>query len=89
MNKQTKTNETPIDGYLAVMRSFDFGQKLEVELEDGTVWDAEVSEENTVIVDATPEYLSYYEWKYGGGNSFPTSVDNEYQFSDVKVLREL
>ena len=30
-------------------RSFSSGQKIKVELEDGTVWDAEVSEENTVI----------------------------------------
>ena len=67
-------------------RSFSSGQKIKVELEDGTVWDAEVSEENTVIVDCTPEYMSYYEWYYGGGNEFPTAINNEYQFEEVKVL---
>ena len=70
----------------SVGRSFSSGQKLKVELEDGTVWNAEVSEENTVIVDCTPEYMSYYECNYGGGNEFPTAIDNEYQFEDVKVL---
>ena len=69
-----------------VGRSFTSGQKIKVELEDGTVWDAEVSEENTVLIDCTPEYMSYYEWNFGGGNGFPTSIDNEYQFEDVKVL---
>lgn len=70
----------------SVGRSFSSGQKIKVELEDGTVWNAEVSDENTVIVDCTPEYMSYYEWNYGGGNEFPTSIDNEYQFEDVNVL---
>ena len=69
-----------------VGRSFSPGQKIKVELEDGTVWNSEVSDENTVIIDCTPEYMSYYEWNYGGGNEFPTSIDNEYQFEDVKVL---
>lgn len=70
----------------SVGRSFSSGQKIKVVLEDGTVWNAKVSEENTVIVDCTPEYMSYYEWNYGGGNEFPTPIDNEYQFEDVKVL---
>ena len=83
-NELSKTEQPcPIH---SVGRSFSSGQKIKVELEDGTVWNAEVSEENTVIVDCTPEYMSYYEWNYGGGNEFSTPIDNEYQFEDVKVL---
>ena len=33
-----------------VGRRFSSGQKIKVELEDGTVWNAEVSEENTVMI---------------------------------------
>lgn len=69
-----------------VGHSFLSGQKIKVELEDFTVWDGEVSEENTVLVDCTPEYMSYHEWLYGGGNVFPTPINNEYQFEEVKVL---
>lgn len=60
--------------------------KLRIELKDGTVWDGEITDNNTVLVDATPEYLDYYEWNYGGGNEFPVSIDNEYQLDDVKIV---
>src|SRR5574344_1727774 len=78
----------PKDSYRSIFRwgDPDFVKSIKVELEDGTIWDAKVSDENTVIIDCTPEYMSYYEWNYGGGNEFPTSIDNEYQFEDVKVL---
>ena len=87
MNTEKSINEAEGNAVLPLVgRSFYSGQKIKVELEDGTVWSAEVSEENTVIVDCTPEYMSYYEWNYGGGNDFPVEIDNEYQFEDVKVL---
>lgn len=62
------------------------GQKIKVELEDGTVWNGSVSDENTVIIDCTSEYIGYYEWLYGGGNEFHSPINNEYQIEDVKVL---
>ena len=87
MNTEKSINEAEGNAVLPLVgRSFSSGQKIKVELEDGTVWNAEVSEENTVIIDCTPEYMSYYEWNFGGGNEFPTAIDNEYQFEDVKVL---
>ena len=87
MNTEKSINEEKGNAVLPLVgRSFSSGQKIKVELEDGTVWNAEVSEENTVIVECTPEYMSYYEWNYGGGNEFPAAIDNEYQFEDVKVL---
>lgn len=85
MSKKDSKTEQPCT-LQSVGRSLSSCQKIKVELEDGTVWNAEVSDENTVIVDCTFEYVSYYEWNYGGGNEFPIPIDNEYQFEDVKVL---
>ena len=65
---------------------FSPGQRVKVELEDGTIWDGEVSEEDTIIVDCTDEYLSYYEWNYSGGNEFATPINNEYSFNEVKII---
>lgn len=64
-------------------------KKVRIELEDGTVWVGEITENNTVLIDETPEYLDYYEWFYGGGNGYPTPVDNEYQLNEVKILNEV
>jgi hypothetical protein len=64
-------------------------QKVRVELEDGTIWDGEVSEQNTVLINATPEYHDYFEWKYGGGNEFPTPIDNEYSWDELIITNIL
>ena len=34
----------------------------------------------------TEKSINDYEWNYGGGNEFPTPIDNEYKFEDIKVL---
>ena len=60
MDTKKNINEAEGNAVLPLVgRIFSSGQKIKVELEDGTVWDAEVSEENTVIIDCTPEYMSY------------------------------
>jgi hypothetical protein len=62
------------------------GQKIRVELQDGTVWDAEISDEITVIIDPTIEYESYYYWNYSIGSEYKESMNNEYQLDEVKII---
>jgi hypothetical protein len=46
------------------MQEYKPGQKLKIELDDGTICDAEISDNGTIIVDCTTEYIHYYEWNY-------------------------
>lgn len=54
--------------------------------EDGTVWDIETIEHNTVLVKVTEEYESYYRYKYSSGSEFPQSLDNEYNLDEVEIF---
>lgn len=62
------------------------GQRLKVKLEDGTIWDGFVSDENTFIVDPTEEYQIYYFFFYSTVSEYPESINNEYTFEEIEVL---
>ena len=83
--------KSPTDGVVLCADCFDFAKgnniiAVKVKLDDGSIWDGYLTDENTVIIYPTDEYLEYYEFKYSGGNEFPEPVNNEYEIEDVEIL---